>query len=286
MIDRLWTSCMLRAVFIDWVTGQATHWRSMDELLKQLGLTDGEVLLYQVLLERESGSPAELATLARLKRPDTYNKLAELRKRGMVEEFTAPNGRKRYRVEHPQKLQTYLNQQEQRLHAVERQLAAALPNLTSRYQLAANKPGGSYFEGKDGMQRVLDDSLTAVGVIDAYADSEAIEKYAPDADQAHVAKRTKLGKHKRIIVTDNHYNRRYFSGLHSLITEVRYLPDTPVPLNAIMQIYDDTISYVTLSPRSIIGVIIKAPAIAQLHRVLFEFTWRTGKPYSPEARFS
>lgn len=255
----------------------------MDQLLTQLGLTGGEAAVYQSLLERESGSPAELATVTGLKRPDTYNKLAELRAKGLIEEFTAPNGRKRYRLEHPQKLQEYIETRERELHTVERELDAALPDLISRYQLAGSKPGVSYFEGKEGMERVLDDILTTHELVYAYVDSEAAEKYADDVDRRHVAKRAKLGIKKRLIVTDNEFNRRYFTNLRSELTEVRYLPGVLVSLNAAMHIYDNKVSYVTMRSDLILGMIVQSPAITQLQRTLFEFNWSVAHSYDQAA---
>lgn len=84
----------------------------MDQLLEQLGLTKGEAAVYLALLEQESASAADLATAAKLKRPDTYNKLTALMARGMASTFKTPTGRTRFRAEHPSALQRYLESQE------------------------------------------------------------------------------------------------------------------------------------------------------------------------------
>ncbi len=252
----------------------------MEELLKQLGLAPGEAAVYQALLERESGSPAELAQLTKLKRPDTYNKLAELRAKGLVEEFTAPNGRKRYRLEHPQKLQDYLSQREQALHTVERQLDSALPDLVSRYQLAGNKPGVSYFEGKDGIRRVLEATLTAT-TIDQFLDTEAVHRYIPDLNAEFGRKRDKLGITKRIIMIDTPAIRAHVAKQHRPTLDIRLAQFSHTPFNTSLSIYGDTVSFMTLKPAAMVGVLIHDPTIANMQRGVFEFVWNRLAPFEP-----
>ena len=249
----------------------------MEELLKQLGLTGGEAAVYQSLLERESGSPAELATFTGLKRPDTYNKLAELRAKGLIEEFTAPNGRRRYRLEHPQKLQEYIESRERELHTVERELTAALPDLVSRYQLAGHKPGVSFFEGKEGARRVLEATLSAT-TIDQFLDGDAVLRYIPDLNREFTKKRDMLGINKRIIMLDTPTIREYLATHQRETLDIRFAKLSDVPFDTSMSIYDDKVSYLTLKPRSMIGIIVQDPTIAHLQRAIFEWVWNRLTP--------
>src|SRR5690606_29009364 len=169
----------------------------METLLRQLGLTDGEVALYLLLLERADATPGELTKLSGLKRGDTYNKLYDLKQKGLVAEFTR-NNKKHFRAEDPRKLEEYVAERDRQLHTLKAELELVLPQAVSKFTLTQNRPGVSVFEGKEGLERTLADSLGAQTEILSYVDHAAVQRYAADINRDFVRQRKRLGKKKRI----------------------------------------------------------------------------------------
>ena len=153
-----------------------------------------------------------------------------------------------------------------------------MPDLKSKYNLILRKPGIKYYEGKEGIKKVLDDSLTSKTEIYTYADLEAIEKYIPKINKKYAKKRKELNIKKRGIVLDTLFTRNFLKNYHKQITDTKLIKqeDAP-PFKTIMQIYDNKISYLTLSSESKIGVIIEDPNIYKMHKYLFEYLWKITK---------
>jgi hypothetical protein len=114
-----------------------------------------------------------------------------------------------------------------------------------------------------------------------YADLEAIYKYIPDLNDEYSNQREKRGIKKRGLLRDDEFTRKTLPTYHTTVTETKLVP-LPVPeIATVMQIYDDKISYIELTPNSMIGVIIENRAMYQLHKSFFEYMWSTIPVYSP-----
>jgi hypothetical protein len=132
-----------------------------------------------------------------------------------------------------------------------------------------------YFEGIEGIQAVLNDSLRAHETIYSFADLESIEKYIPAINKKYVEEREKRGLRKRGIVLDTPFARTFLQDYIPGLTETRVIPVTSIPFQTVMQMYDRTISYITLTDEHTIGVIVEDPHITTMHRHLFEHIWAT-----------
>ncbi len=244
----------------------------MLEILKRIGLSDAELLIYEALLNYGELSAGQIIEKTKLKRGDSYNKIYDLIKKGLVEEFN--KGKiKGFRLEHPNKVQEYIEKRENELEATRREVAAIMPNLVSTFNLAYHKPGVKYFEGMDGLKNLMHDSLKAQTEILSYVDLEAVSKIIPDLNQWYVKQRAKRGVGKRIIVTDSIKNREFFDKLAKEVTDVRYLSFRLPNFQTVMQIYDNKVTYQTLKENAMIGVVIEDSSISSMHKGLFEFTW-------------
>ncbi|MBI4175264.1 hypothetical protein HY523_01460 [Candidatus Berkelbacteria bacterium] len=246
------------------------------ELLERLGLTEAEQLVYETLLAKGSATAGELIHATGLKRGNTYNVLARLGRQGLLREDKS-GAKARFFLESPERLHSLISDQATELNKLQKELATELPKLISHFRLVQQQPEVRFFEGPEGIERVAMDALTATGEICSYIDNEAVERYALNLDRKFVARRNRLGKQQRILVTDSPFNRTYFQTLAAGQHLVRYINFSVPAFSAVMMIYDAKISYLTLKPDAQIGVIIADAHIAQMHRGLFEYTWSTAE---------
>jgi sugar-specific transcriptional regulator TrmB len=253
------------------------------DLFTQLGLSINESIVYEYLLKNGESPAGAIIKKTPLKRGVIYNCLEDLTKKDLITEQriakTKGGGKISYfSPNHPQKLEEYVESEKARLEKVQKTLDLSLPAILSDFNLVSGKPGVKFYEGLDGVKKVTEVSLTAKSTIYSYADIEAIEKYVSKINHDYVQKREKLGIKKMGIVIDSPFTRKYLKDYHREITDTRFIDYKLFPFNTVMQIYDDKISYVTLSEKNKIGILIEDKNICQMHKSLFEFTWQHAKP--------
>ncbi|MEI6039946.1 MAG: helix-turn-helix domain-containing protein [Candidatus Berkelbacteria bacterium] len=246
------------------------------DTLKNAGLTPGEIKIYEVLLDNGGQTAGNIISLTKLKRGDCYNKLYDLIDRGLVLESTK-NKKKYFELSSPDAIEAYIERRIENLATTQKEIKSILPNILSTYNLSYHKPGVKFFEGEEGMEKIMSDSLTAATTIDEYVDIEAVEKYISKINRAHAKKRQSSNIKKRLLVADTVFNRKFFTQIGDKATEVRYLKADIDSFSTAMLIYDNKISYLTLKPDSMMGIIIEDELIARMHKKLFEFNWSIAK---------
>lgn len=248
-----------------------------EEVLKQAGLSDDQALIYKELLKSGPLKAGAINKKTPLKRGLVYKVLDQLIDLNLVEKVGQPGETATFKPKHPLQLKTLLEQKAQQTREAAVTLEATLPSLVSEFNLISGRPGVEYYEGVEGVKKVALDSLNATSEILQFVDVEAVEKYYKEINEEYIKERQKLNKKKRIIVTGSDYNKEYFSKLHDKLTDARYINYNMQDFGAMMMIYDNKISYITLHPEYMMGVIIENPLIAKMQRQLFNYTWITTK---------
>lgn len=250
------------------------------DLFTQLGLSPNEAIVYEYLLKNGTSPAGQIIKKTPLKRGVIYNALEELaRKDLIIEKKNLSNSKKGankiayFSPNHPQKLQEYVESEKLRLEKVEKTLDVSLPVILSNFNLVSGKPGVKFYEGLDGIKKVLEDSLTAKSIIYSYADLEAVVKYIDKINRSYVRKRDELRLKKKVVFIDSPFVRKYLKDYHRETTYMKFIDHKLYPFNSVMQIYDGKISYITLSGKSKIGVIIEDKNIYQMHKSVFEYVW-------------
>lgn len=247
------------------------------DIFVQLGLTQNEAVVYEYLLKNGDSTAGTIIDKTPLKRGVVYNALADLASKGLVTE------KKKDKVaiftpEHPDKLRINLEDNEQKLQKAQKTLDANLADIISSFNLVSNKPNVRIYEGKQGLIKVLNDSLSSKTEILTYAQIEGMEKYLGRENDKYVGQRKVLGIHKRGIVADTPYARDYLKGYDKSVTEIRFIDGEKFPMQLEMEIYDGKISFMTFSDTQLIGMIIDNPEIYEMQKSIFELAWQSAHP--------
>jgi HTH-type transcriptional regulator, sugar sensing transcriptional regulator len=237
------------------------------------GLEPDQALVYEALLKLGPQKASKIAQKTPLKRGLTYKILDELVSAGLVTKVEPPKKVAIFEPSHPLKLKDLAEQKANKLKTAQLALDGIMGQLSSDFNLVSGKPGVQFYEGKDGVKKVLEDSLTCKNEIYSYADIESIDRYIPEINKDYVAKRERLKIKKRGIVLDTPFNRRFLTNYHKNITDTKLIKLDKPPFQTVMQIYDSKTSYITLAEKRMIGVIISDPHIYQMHKYLFEYLW-------------
>ena len=247
--------------------------------IRTAGLSSEQAIVYESLLRLGETQASKLAkaipSSTSLSRPLVYKVLDELVDLDLAEKHAAPGKVTTFAPKHPVAITRGIDKQKEQIEHTKEQFLSTAGKLSSMFNLTSGKPGVQFFEGKDGVWEVLVDSLTATEEILTYADLEAIAKYIPDLNAEYSTLREERDVKKRGLVIDSPEARKFLKSYDGKVTHTKLIKasaDTR-PFQTIMQIYDQKVSYITLTDRYHVGIIITDQHIADTHKYLFETLW-------------
>ena len=251
--------------------------------LSQAGLTKDEALIYETLLtygpqkaSRISQKTGLLSELP-LKRALVYKILEDLVRIGLVEKSHLEGQVAIFSANHPLKIKDLLEKRREEVAGASLALESVMPSIISQFNLVSGQPGVRFLEGLDGVEEILNDSLNSKTEICTYADMNSVEKYIHDINERYAKKRNQLGIDKRVIMLDDPavvlHMKTYYPG----VTHVRFIDHTLYPFTSLTEIYDKTVSFVSLTDDKKLGVLIQDESIYKMHLSLFNFIWAHAK---------
>ncbi len=250
-----------------------------ENILIQTGLSEEQAQTYQALLEKGPQKASDLSKWTGIKRGLIYKVLEQLESMSLVSKTGGPGTVATFSPAHPSLLLSNIERKEKEIAFNKEMLQSSIGSLASKYNLIIGKPNIQFFEGEEGMKKVLDDTLNvSTGTeIYTYADLEAILKYIPDINASYSDRREKLGIKKKGLLLDSPRAREVIKNYHTETTDTKFIPYGAAELETVMQIYENKISYITLKDNSMIGIIIEDPLIYKMHKLLFEHVWNITK---------
>jgi sugar-specific transcriptional regulator TrmB len=255
-----------------------------EQHLIQSGLTKEQAIVYEVLLKsgalpagKISSKTAELNEKIPIKRGLVYKILEQLVDFGLIEKKEEPGKVAIFQVVHPLKIKELVEKKERQAKDAEIALDGVLSSLVSDFNLISGKPGIQYFEGKEGLLKLTFDNLNSKSDIYAYIDNEAVKKYFPELNEQYKKERKLRGIKQKIITIDCEYVRKMADKYDRSITDIHLIDGKTYPFATAMKIYDNKVSYITLTENKKIGFLIEDADIARMHKVLFEYMWANTK---------
>ncbi|HCC83628.1 TPA: hypothetical protein DEP96_02145 [Candidatus Uhrbacteria bacterium] len=241
------------------------------EILTKLGLNANEAHIYELLLTKGRTKARDLLTDSGLGRGNLYNVLTSLVSQGLA---TVTEGKQQvYEAAEPSHLATLVDDQKRRADRLAQEFQGELPKLLSTFNLTTGKPAIQVFEGIEGFERALFDSLTEKGEVLTYIDVLALQGPFAEVNARYMKQRAKFGIAKRVIMADEPAIREFVKKNDSELTKVHLIPNFPVQFQTIVEIYGSRVAYLSLSSERCISVIIDDVNIANFERTRFEFLW-------------
>lgn len=243
------------------------------------GLTKEQAVVYEVLLKLGESPASTLAkaipTGTSLSRPLVYKVLEELIQLDLAQKSDATGKVATFTPKHPVGISKVIDEQKERIERTKKQFIATSGKLSSLFNLSVGKPGVQFYEGKDGVWEVLMDSLTATEEILAYSDIDAVVKFIPDLNAEYAVMREDKGVAKRAFVIDTPQSRNFLKSYDPTYTKQKLIKAKAgaAAFSTTMQIYDNKVSYITLTDEYLVGIIITDQHIANTQKYLFESLW-------------
>jgi sugar-specific transcriptional regulator TrmB len=249
-----------------------------EKFLASAGMSEKEAQVYEIMLQIGQGMASDVCKKSPFKRGLVYKILEQLVEKKLITKKEYPGKIALFRVEHPYKISEMLDAQVQKANYYKKSLEELMPQMISSYNLAFNRPGVKFYEGEEGVKKVLWDSLESKTEILTYGNMDLVVKYIDKINQEYVRIRDKKGLKKRALLLDSPFAQKYLKNYHRAITDIRLIDSSNYFFTPVMEIYDGKISYVTLSEETKIGVIIEDKSIYDMNRSLFNLIWEKSLP--------
>ncbi len=242
------------------------------EILIKSGLNEDQSKIYETLLKNGVLPARKITLLTGIKRGLCYKHIDYLVSIGLIEKIDKKVAL--FAPFHPSRLIEKIQKEANSLKATESAINGSIGPMISDYNLTMGKPNVRYFEGEEGVKRVLEDSLYSKEEILSYADITSINKYIPKINEWYIKEREKKGVTKRAVLLDTPEAQKILATYHRDITDIKIIKlDTP-PFQSIVQIYDNKVTHISLTDEMMIGMIIEDESLYKMQKALFEFTWK------------
>jgi len=230
-----------------------------NSILTQLGLDPNQILVYTFLLEHGPSKASAIAKNTPIKRGLVYKILDELVKLEIITKDDQEEAVSVFTPLHPSALKSLAESKVRQAQNTQNYLDTELGSLISIYNLTNNKPGIVFYEGLDGLKKVLDDTLKSKTDIYLFLNKDILGKKEifNKINSLYKKKREKYGVKKKIIRVGKKQQSSHQKEVYTRITTIRYFEHALSPFNSSMQIYDNKISYQVIHNNSIVSIIIE-----------------------------
>lgn len=246
-------------------------------ILKNIGLTDGEIKVYNALLEQGELSAGVLIKTTGLKRGDCYNKIYGLKKKDLIEEFTKDK-KKYFRLEHPNKIKEYIDARVHNIEDAKKEIDLFLPEIISKFSFISNKPGIRYFEGIEGIKQAykdtLDEATKKTGIKAIISPADPHPDLARWLKNIYVKKRVEMGIHATVIASESPDAFRYKKKDKIELRETKLVSKDKYPFRMEIDIYaGNRVAFISFVKDELVAFIIESKAVYQTMQAFFDLNW-------------
>lgn len=249
--------------------------QGLQKQLQTIGFSENEVCVYLALLGLGKGTVSQISRAASLNRTTGYDILDRLVAKGLAS-ISGKEPKQEYAAESPDKLETIIaseiEKRQQELNAVRQ----AIPELKSMHNVAG-RPQIRFYEGKEGLREVYEDTLTSSEPILAYASVDDVHAALPGYFPGYYKRRATKNIPIRAIFTDNPEGRELAKHDKEEKRESVFISAEKYGFHPEINIYDNKI--MIASWREKLGIIIESGEIADAMKKIFELAWLQAKNF-------
>jgi sugar-specific transcriptional regulator TrmB len=247
-------------------------------ILKEAGLTDGEIKVYLALLELGSSTTGPIIKKSGIARSIIYQILEKLMQKGLVSQITKEKT-KYFQAAEPNKILEYIDEREAKLEENKKMIEKMLPELSLKQSMAKKSETNMYF-GFKGIRTAHEHLYLKLKKEEEYC-YMGVPAYQPDEQHIywkkdHIRRQKEKIKGRILFNQDTDpkilKNRNSFWGVDS-----RYMPEG-IKTPACFMTFKDTIIIILQSPTAIAVEIINQD-IADSFQAYFEEFWKRSKPF-------
>lgn len=248
--------------------------------LEYIGFSEKEVLVYLALLALGKGTVTEISRKAGINRPTGYHILASLEVKELVK-ASGKEPKQEYVAESPDQIEKMLLKKIKEDESFVKEVRKIIPELKSMHNIA-DRPKVLFYEGREGLERVYEDTLTSHEPIRAFATYDDMEQALPGYFPKYFFRRAEKGIPIRAVFPFTQAGIDLSKDDKIQKRETAMVPADKYYFSPEINIYDNKI--MIASWREKLGIIIESHEIADAMKKVFELAWSEAKRLDKELR--
>lgn len=239
---------------------------AIKDTLEQLGMHEKKAEVYLACLELGNATAYSVAKKVGFKRPTVYDIANQLMREGLLHKSMRGNV-KYFSPADPEKLIRLLKTKEKNIREI-------MPELQNLYNSPKTKPLIRYFEGKEGIMEMYEDSLHSCKKGDeilAYV-GEDVLRHLPRHAEDYVQRRVEKGIVLRGIYKKEKELIKYTEKSQEQLRFAKVIDEKDFPVSNETNIYKNKISIASYGTE-MFGMIIESAEIARSQKAIFELAW-------------
>jgi sugar-specific transcriptional regulator TrmB len=246
----------------------------LKKLLLEIDFSIKETDVYLAILTLGQGTASKIARNAHIHRTTVYDILSSLFDKGLVT-LTGKEPKQEYVSESPDKLQEYIAKQlEKKQTDLKKVQSVLIPQLKSIHNVT-NRPKVLFYEGKEGLEKVYEDTLTSHEEIRAYATYDDMQKALPGYFPEYFYRRAAKGISIRAIFPHTQAGLELSTYNKAQLRETAIVPADKYYFSPEINIYDNKVMIASWKEK--LGIIIESAEIADAMKKVFELSWAEAK---------
>jgi sugar-specific transcriptional regulator TrmB len=246
--------------------------------LEFIGFSEKEVLVYLALLGLGKGTVTEISRKAGINRPTGYHVLSSLSIKGVVK-VSGKEPKQEYIAESPDEIEKLLAKKIKTDQAFLDEAKKIIPELKSMHNVV-DRPKVFFYEGKEGIEKVYEDTLTSHETIRAYASVDNMHAGLPGYFPEYYKRRAGKGIAIRAIVPNSEIGKERKNSDEKEMRETALVPLKDFEFIPEINIYDNKV--MIASWREKLGIIIESTEIADAMKKIYELAWAEAKRLDKE----
>jgi sugar-specific transcriptional regulator TrmB len=245
----------------------------LQKALLSLNFTEKEANVYLGLLELGKGTVSQIARKAGINRTHGYNILDSLVSKGLAN-ISGKEPKQEYVAESPDKIRNLLQEQIKMNQEFLKQADDVIPQLKSIHNIKS-RPQVRFYEGKEGIKQVYEDTLTSHETIRAYASVEDTQHTLPEYFPDYYFRRADKGIAIRAIFPETEEAHELVKMNKIQKRETALVPAKEYSFSPEVNIYDNKVMIASWKEQ--LGIIIQSAEIADMMKKVFELAWAEAK---------
>jgi len=249
----------------------------VEEALRRIGLTEGEIKVYLALLELGSTTSGKITRKCGISGSKVYEVIDRLMKKGLASSVEQ-NGVKHFESTSPERLMDYLDEKGKQIHEEQVSIQKVIPQLLLRHK-ETKKSTARVFTGWEGLKTANEDIISTLKKGQEWLSMGLTGQ--PKSWEAYFTHRQEI-RAKKGIILKHLLNKKYASlyekrkKLHH--TQYRFLPRS-FEMPTSIEIYGKKVLIMILLKEDPIAIQIESDAVSVSFRKYFYALWKTYSKY-------
>lgn len=247
----------------------------IEQALRKIGLTEGEVKVYLALLELGSSTSWSVTKESGISGSKVYEILERLGKKGLTSSITK-NKVKYFETASPERILDYLENKNKEINLEKDEIKKIIPNLILK-RAKSSKSEVKVYTGFEGAKTVFEENLRDCKKGDEMLGWGLTEQ--PESWESYFNEREKVRDKKGIIhktIINEKYKSLYKARKNYPNTYFRFFPkEFEMPTAVLM--WKNKVALYVITKENPITIVMEGEAIAKSFKKSFEIMWKQAK---------